>query len=226
MAERRYTEEEVAEIFQRATEAQHGDVRRLPSGDGTTLEALQEIGREVGIAPELIARAAHSLDRGGQPIKRRFLGLPIGVGRTVELERRLSDAEWERLVIDLRETFDARGVLRQDGAFRQWTNGNLQALLEPTETGHRLRLRTIKGSAYALMMSGLGMLGIAGLALVKALVSGFGVAELSSVAVLVALAGGLFGVGALQLPTWSRTREHQMEEIAARLTSSVRPPDE
>jgi hypothetical protein len=225
MTERRYTEDEVAEIFQRATEAQHGGVRRLPSGEGTTLDALQEIGREVGIAPDLIAQAARSLDRRGQLTKRRFLGLPIGVGRTVELERRLSDEEWERLVIDLRETFDARGRLRQDGAFRQWTNGNLQALLEPTEKGHRLRLRTIKGSAYALMMSGLGMLGVAGLALVKALVSGFGVAELSSVATLVALAGGLFGFGALQLPGWARTRQRQMEEITARVAASVSPPE-
>jgi hypothetical protein len=225
MTERRYTEDEVAEIFQRATEAQHGGVRRLPSGEGTTLDALQEIGREVGIAPDLIAQAARSLDRRGQLTKRRFLGLPIGVGRTVELERRLSDEEWERLVIDLRETFDARGRLGQDGAFRQWTNGNLQALLEPTEKGHRLRLRTIKGSAYALMMSGLGMLGVAGLALVKALVSGFGVAELSSVATLVALAGGLFGFGALQLPGWARTRQRQMEEITARVAASVSPPE-
>jgi len=31
----------------------------------------------------------------------------FGVGRTVDLERRLTDAEWDQLVVDLRETFDA-----------------------------------------------------------------------------------------------------------------------
>jgi hypothetical protein len=69
----------------------------------------------------------------------RAAGLPIGVGRTVELDRPRSDSDWERLVADLRETFEARGMVRYDGPFRQWTNGNLQALIEPTPSGHRLR---------------------------------------------------------------------------------------
>ena len=42
--------------------------------------------------------------------------------------------------MDLRGTFDARGSVREDGFFRPWTNGNLQALLGSTESGHRVRL--------------------------------------------------------------------------------------
>ena len=225
MSERRYSDGEVAQILQRATEVQHHDLRQLPSAEGTTLKALQDIGREVGIAPELIAQAAHALDHGGRPTTRRFLGLPIGVGRTVDLDRRLTDAEWERLVVDLRQTFDARGTLRQDGAFRQWTNGNLQVLLEPTDSGHRLRMRTIKGNARALMVSGLGMAGITVAALVGALSGGLVASEVSSVATLATLAAGLLGGGAVQLPRWARTRERQMEDISERLASSVNPPE-
>ena len=225
MSERRYSDAEVAQILQRATEVQHNDLRQLPSAEGTTLKALQEIGREVGISPELIAQAAHTLDHGGRPTTRRFLGLPIGVGRTVELERRLTEAEWERLVVDLRQTFDARGTLRQDGAFRQWTNGNLQVLLEPTEQGHRLRMRTVKGNSRALMTGALGMLGITVVALVNALGGGLVASEVSSVAALAAMAAGMFGSGAVQLPRWARTRERQMEEIAERVASSVSPPE-
>ena len=143
MTERRFNEAEVAAIFERATEAHHAGQRQLPSGEGMTLAQLQEIGREVGISPEQVAEAANAIDRVGSPTARKFLGLPIGVGRTIELDRRLTDDEWERLVVDLRETFDARGVLRHEGSLRQWTNGNLQALLEPTATGHRVRLRTM-----------------------------------------------------------------------------------
>src|SRR5437870_10699022 len=99
--------------------------------------------------------------REGRATTRRFLGLPIGVGRSVDLDRALSDPEWERLVADLRDTFDATGRMRQDGAFRQWTNGNLQAVLEPTDIGHRLRLRTGKGDAVAFLMGGLAIGGLA-----------------------------------------------------------------
>lgn len=132
MTERRYSEAEVTAIFERAAEAQQSARRQLPAGEGMSLAQLQDIGREVGIPSELVDQAARSLEREGQPASRKFLGLPIGVGRTIELGRKLTDEEWERLVVDLRETFDAKGRVRYDGPFREWTNGNLQALLEPT----------------------------------------------------------------------------------------------
>jgi hypothetical protein len=174
MTERRYTELEVAAIFEQATEAQQTSRKQLPPGDGLTLSYLQEIGRDVGIPPELIERAAKSVALPIRTASRTFLGLPIGVGRTVELDRRLSEQDWERLVVDLRETFDARGTLRYDGPFRQWTNGNLQALLEPTETGHRLRLKTLKGDARAMMAGGVGVLGAGIASLIAMVLSGGG----------------------------------------------------
>jgi hypothetical protein len=57
-------------------------------------------------------------DQGGAA--RTILGLPIGVARTVNLNRRLTDQEWEHLVVQLREVFNAAGITRSDGSFRQW----------------------------------------------------------------------------------------------------------
>ncbi len=88
MTERRYSEEEVAAIFERAAEAQQTARRQLPPGEGMALADLQEIGREVGFPPELVAQAARSLEQVGRPASRTFLGLPIGVGRTVRSPRR------------------------------------------------------------------------------------------------------------------------------------------
>lgn len=227
MTERRFNEAEVAAIFERAAEAQQTGQRQLPSGEGMTLSELQEIGREVGFSPELVAQAAKGIDRGGRPTSRHFLGLPVGVGRTIDLDRKLSDEEWERFVVDLRETFDARGTLRHEGSFRQWTNGNLQALLEPTATGHRIRLRTVKGDAFGLIVGGLGMLGIASAALIAAVLRG-GVGDagmLSSLGFLATMGAGMFGIGALRLPGWARLRRRQMEDVAARvaLVASSQP---
>jgi hypothetical protein len=223
MTERRYSEDEVAAIFKRAAEAQQTARRQLAAGEGMTLAELEAIGKEVGIPAELVAQAASALDVPGAVTSRRFLGLPIGVGRTVQLGRVLTEDEWERLVVDLRETFDARGTIRHEGSFHQWTNGNLQALLEPTETGHQLRLRTVKGDSRRLMSIGLAFVGVAGVTLLTKWVTG-GVADVVSSMVMLGAMGTLaFGVGALRLPGWARLRARQMEGVAARLALESTP---
>jgi hypothetical protein len=226
MTDRRFNEDEVAEIFRQATEAQQqAPQRHLSSGEGLTLAEIQEIGQQVGIAPELVVRAATSLATAGTETSRSLVGFTIGVGRTIELDRKLTEAEWEQLVVDLRETFDARGTVRQDGSFRQWTNGNLQVLLEPTPTGQRVRFRTVKANARALITGGLIT---AGLAAAMALVGVIGGAHnnMAIAANMAAIAAAELAIGAMQLPGWARLRRKQMEEVAQRLATaqSLLPP--
>src|SRR5262245_34338687 len=135
MPDRRYSDEEVAEIIARASEKEQETRTRLQPAQGLTLAELQKIGTEAGIAPELIAQAARSLDIAPAPAPPVFLGLPLGAARTVRLERKMTEAEWEQLVVTLRETFNARGVIRIEGSFRSWSNGNLQCLVEPDGEG-------------------------------------------------------------------------------------------
>ena len=114
--ERQYNEDEVAAIFKQATADQKSAQPQLPPGGGLLLAELEEIGKEAGITPEYIARAAASLDRIGPiPSPAKAFGVPISVARTVELPGPLSDQAWHRLVADLRETFQATGEVRQEG---------------------------------------------------------------------------------------------------------------
>ncbi|HEX6317179.1 MAG TPA: hypothetical protein VFZ73_20050 [Gemmatimonadaceae bacterium] len=223
MSERRYTDEEVAEIFARASETEQATRRALPASEGMTLAQLQEIGREAGLAPELVAQAARTIDQPRPPAPPVFLGLPIGAARTVRLERRMTDDEWERLVVDLRETFNARGVVRIDGSLRSWSNGNLQALVEPDGDGQRVRFRTVKGTARPFMFMGLGMMGGA-LATFLAATFGGGVSPaeaLASVGTLGGVGAVFFGYAALPLRSWARLRQRQMDELAERLTTML-----
>jgi len=220
MTERRYNEEEVRLIFERAAEAQQAVRRQLPAGegaDGVSLADLRAIGREVGIPDELVDQAARSLERPGHPTTRTFLGLPLGVGRTIDLGRKLSDEEWDRLVVDLRETFDARGRVHKEGGLKQWTNGNLQALLEPVPGGDRLRLKTTKGNSRAMMGFGAMMVSVSVAMMVTAALGGSLAEAVQGFGVLLATGAGMFGVGAAQLPMWARERRRQMEAVAARL---------
>ena len=227
MSERRFNEAEVAAIFERAAEAQQPGLRgSSSSADGMTLAQLQEIGRDVGIPAESIALAAQSIGKVQPSTSRTVLGLPLGVARTVNLDRKLSDEEWERLVVDLRETFEARGTVRTEGSLRQWTNGNLQALLEPTATGHRIRLRTIKGDALGMIAGGVGMLGLSATLLITAAARGAlgDKGMLMAMTFLGVMGVGMFASSAIRLPGWAKTRRKQMEEIAARLAASTTTP--
>ena len=217
MAERRYNDKEIAAIFRAAAEGPQGAPGDASSDEGLTLADLQAIGKEVGLPAEAVAGAARALDVRQAAASRTLLGLPIGVARTVDLQRRLTDAEWERLVVQLREVFNARGSTRSDGSLRQWTNGNLQVLLEPTATGHRLRFGTMHGGARAAIGMGFTMVGITATLGIASAVGGYFGDAMSSMAIL--LAGGLAMIvgGALRLPRWARLRGRQMEALAAQV---------
>jgi hypothetical protein len=221
MAERRYNDKEIAAIFRAAAEeGPQSPQREVARDEGLTLAELQSIGTEVGISSEAVAQAARAVDVRVGAASRTFLGLRIGVARTVNLNRRLTDEEWERLVVQLREVFNARGRTRSDGSLRQWTNGNLQVLLEPTETGHRLRFRTTHGAARASIGAGLAVLGVTAIVAVSGAIWGTLGDAGSGIALMAAAGVGMIASGALRLPRWARLRERQMEALAARITSS------
>ena len=212
--EPRYREDEVREIFERAAVLAEGSARG--SSDGLTLSELQAIGRDVGLAPDRIAEAASALElrRGALP-RQTVLGLPVSVGRTVELPRAPDDREWEVLVAELRQTFRARGKERSSGGLRQWTNGNLFAFIEPSESGYRLRLGTTKGDGTALTYLGAGAVAVA---IILTLLSMLIPLEQGFPDLLMLALGGAAAIGynALRLPPWAAEREAQMEHIAAR----------
>lgn len=220
MSERRFSEEEVAEILKYAVEAQDSSTSLTAPNTGLTFAELNEIGREVGISTEAMQQAVRRVEHNAQPT-RTFLGFPIGVSRTVDIDRKLTDDEWDRLVADLRETFDARGVVRHEGSLRSWSNGNLHVLLEPTATGQRLRLRTLKGSARGLVTGGIVMLGAgAALLTISAVAGALGDRGfLTSVGTLMTGGIAMFGVGSFGLPAWAKLRQRQMDEIAERITA-------
>ena len=111
MTDRRYDDDEVAEIFRKAAEGPQSlptpsgerrgdDARRIP-GDRTRGRAVaggRGERREVDDGSAAGRRAEVYLDAD----RRRA---------TIELQRRLTESEWEQLVVRLREVFNARGAV-------------------------------------------------------------------------------------------------------------------
>jgi hypothetical protein len=222
--ERTYGEEEVAEIFKAAAAQRGTGSSALATTDGFTLAELQAIGAEVGLAPERVAEAAAAVDVRRGALARKDLGMPVSVGRSVELPRAPTDLEWEMIVADLRETFGARGRPGSRGDVREWTNGNLHAYVEPTPTGHRLRLRTVRANAVALNRMGAASLVMALVALVMLALSGALPEAIFGPLVLSLMGGGALTFNALRQPGWAQEREVQMEEVAARALAMLATP--
>lgn len=222
MSERRYDDDEVREIFDRASElaadTRAGDSE--PGGQtGMSLAELQSIGAEAGIDPALVARAATSLDQtrleADAPV--RLLGVPVSAAHVVDLPGRLDDEDWDQLVVRLRDHFQARGTVLHEGTLRSWSNGNLQVLMEPTRTGYRLRMRTLSESIRGRLLGGTIML-----LFLVVLVSTVGLIGDLTIAKLAALVGIMGGTGVtftgsalLDSRRWTALREEQFREIGA-----------
>lgn len=224
MSERRYSDEEVRRIFDTAAEAR-GLARESDGGGGggggLTLPELQEIGREVGLSPERIAQAAGSLQTAPAKLpSRKLLGMPLSVGHVVELSRAPTDAEWGVLVAEMRQVFGARGHMEASGGFREWGNGNLHALVEPTAEGARLRFGTLKGSARPLTLTGLAF---AAFALVTFVLRMLVPDAFVSLPVVLWGVGGtiMAGTSLLRLPGWAREREEQFRYLGERAQALI-----
>ena len=224
MTERRFSDAEIAQIFERAAS---GHVFQVTAAEGMTLAELQSVGQEVGIPAEQITRAALSLRPSEAQPTERFLGMTTGVRHTVHLARKLTDEEWERFIAEVRETFNTRGTMTSEGSLKQWSSGNLQVLLEPTDKGHRVRFMTVKGNAPWTVSGGLVLTAVGVIGEMTAVLTGVAhdVGLIASFGVVGAIGLGAVATTALRLPSWVRTRQDQMEELGARVSAmALKPP--
>jgi hypothetical protein len=221
--ERTYSDDEVTRIFDLA--ASPAALTRPAASDeaGLTLDELKAVGKEVGIEPARISEAALALDtvRGALP-RGTSWGMPVSVGRIIDFPRPVTDDEWSRIVDELRNTFAARGVVASRHGVREWGNGNLRAYLEPTESGHRLRLTTRKGGAVALNWLGAGAFAT-GLTILTVILTTGASPVRFELPMLWSIGAGIFALTSnlLRLPRWARDREGQMEHIANRMRGIV-----
>ncbi len=229
MSERRFDDDEVREILDRATEIREtpalpaSAAARAEPGHGLTLRDVQEVAAEVGISPERVAEAAQALlvDRAALPAPRTSFGVPISVAHAVRLPRMLDPDEWDRFVVRLRDTFEAAGEVRTEGSLQTWSNGHLQVLLEPLDEGARLRFQSLDNDSKQYLDGGLAM-GVSGLllaAFMGILSAGAGkpipMALFGIMAGLPAVGAGMWAVGRAKAAKWLPRRDEEFHRLGA-----------
>lgn len=150
MSDRTYSEREVAAIIERAAHAQKRDTD--PDAPGLTLAEIERVGREAGLDPVLLRRAAAEVDAGllsgeatrpGSDIAERWVDAPLRPGA------------WEDAVAMLRLRIGApvgaaadTGVL---GDTREWVHTAPMGVkttvsVSPREGGTRIRVMMEDGA--------------------------------------------------------------------------------
>lgn len=161
MAEPRYDEDEVRKILARATEVRPESSpgatdTGLPAprpNRGLTRRELEEIGEEAGIPASRIADAVAEvdLDRSLESSEDTHLGVAFRSSHDVRIPRLLTESEWDKLVVQLREAFDTQGAVSSEGSLRSWSGGQVTVMMEPLSEGARLRFESEDGSSKSLV---------------------------------------------------------------------------
>ena len=224
--ERRYQDHEIRQILDLAIREGEAPAQTVPGIDGLTLGELQEVGREVGLAKNRITQAVAAFEAHAVARPRgTTLGLPTAVGSIVTLPRSPLDREWELLIAELRTTFGGKGVVTSYGGLREWSHGTVHAFVEPTETGHWLRLADTNMTTVGGMALG-GLLLAFALLIFVILLGKDDPGVKFAVPVFFSLIGGSLVAGTVvALPRWAREQEKRMEHISSRATSLLAEPE-
>lgn len=189
--ERTYSEQELALILRRAVELQDRPAAgRVPSREeGFSLQEIQAIAREVGLHPDVVARAAATLTRE----KRSGLARVVGGAASHELEytadREISPEEFAEIVDLIRKATGRHGEVNEVLGGLEWqTTGSeltsIHVTVRPRDGRTNVRIASKQGKEAFLTywLSGVSWFILMGIAA--------GILEPTAAAEVVALASG------------------------------------
>jgi hypothetical protein len=214
MTERRYTDQEVTRLLQRAADL---DRDSTPSGiaRGLSLTELREIAAEAGIDPRAVTRAAGELTTTSST---RTAGAVLGaspvVRRTAAVPARLGPEALGRLVDVVDAEVPAQGTVGEALGTVRWTSSNRflsrQVVLQPGEGETVMRVEERFTDRLRAVLHGLPAAYGGGLALVAATEA---VAAGAVPAAAIAVAGAAAGFG-LGRAIWNVVRGRSTRRVA------------
>ena len=149
-AKRRYSEQELGMLIQRATELQAEHETAVHHH--LTLQEIEQIAAEIGVDPQHLRAAARELAVGQQPdVRRGFWGGPFYATHEAVVEGVLTEAQWAQMVLEMERALGTSGKVRAIGPARTWEHtlkdmGTVLAgtHLSVTPTDGEVSIRTAK----------------------------------------------------------------------------------
>lgn len=130
---RLYSDQEISAILKRAGEMQA--TQSPEESHGLSLDELQQIAKEVGLDPRIVAAAAAELEHSGVESKASgLLGAPTSMYIERVLPGEIDDAMMPEVAAKIGKAFGMVGRSGQVGRSLEWTHGSEQMHLQVTVT--------------------------------------------------------------------------------------------
>jgi hypothetical protein len=230
---RRFNEEEVALIIKRAAELQQTEDVADEPANALTLTEVEQIAKEAGIDPDLIRRAAQSLDR-PEAVNRPspWAGAPTRLVFERVVDGEISPDDYEQLVDTIRRTIGDNGIPSVLGKTLSWTTRsdarrrgnsrhvdvNIVARRGVTTIRVDEELRNLAGPLFGGLVGGGGG-GTTGITM------GIGMGHFHSVPIAAMMwlgtAGGFYLLARAIFGYQARKRESQLRDLIGRLEEQV-----
>ncbi|MDH3497533.1 MAG: hypothetical protein OER21_12295 [Gemmatimonadota bacterium] len=230
-SDRRYTDQEVALVLQRAAEIEERRAESTAAARGLSLRELHEIARDVGLSPAVIDEAVMAIEAGARPRGASLLGAPLSGKAVRGVPTRLDDDAVRRLVGIVEEQVDVTGTVTEALGTVRWTSipsghkfaGTVQVSVSSGGQETQIQVvqrypRGLRAILHFLPGAWGGLLG-AGLAASGAL------APLAVVGVGAAAAALGVGIGRAVWQTLARRRDRLVHTIATELVAAAGPEE-
>ena len=226
-SDRRFTDQEVALVLQRAAEIEE---RRSTSasGRGLTLGELRDIAREVGLSPDVIDEAVAAVRTGGRPRGGSLLGASLSNKVVRGVPGRLDEDDLQRLIGVIEDRVDATGTVTEALGTVRWTSiGRGHKFDRTTQVSLTAADRETQIQVVQRYPSGLRAI-LHGLPTAWGAMIGGAIAASAAVIPVVGIGIGLggaalgLGIGRSVWQALARKSAREVERVAGELTEAAR----
>lgn len=226
--DRRFTDQEVALVLQRAAEIEERRATAFPA-KGLRLAELRDIAREVGLSPDVIDEAVGTLHVGSRPSAGTLLGAPLSTKVMRGVPGRLDQEAMQALVRLVEDRVEATGTVTEALGTVRWTSvgrghkfdrtTQVSFVSKPDETQIQVVQRYPSGLRAVLQLVP-GLWG-AGIGFGVAAGAG-GISTATGVGIVAAVAAVGTGLGRAIWTGLARRNAREVERVADELVAAAR----
>jgi hypothetical protein len=226
--DRRFTDQEVAQVLQRATEIEERRATTSPA-TGLSLAELRDIAREVGLSPDVIDEAVGALQARGRTPGASVLGAPLSSKVVRGVPGQLSEQSLQGLIRLLEDRVEATGTVSEALGTVRWTStGRGHKFDRTTQVSFHSKSDETQIQVVQRYPSGLRMVLHALPALWGGMIGGGvaasagGISTATAMGIALASVGLGLGIGRSIWTGLARRNAREVERVAEELVSSAR----
>lgn len=223
-SDRRYTDQEVALVLQRAAEIEEQRSSGPSEARGLTLHELHEIAREVGLSSAVIDEALTALQTRPRSKGGSLLGAPLSYKTIRGVPHHLGDEAFQRLIRVTEDCVDVTGTVTHALGTVRWTSmssGHKLTQVSLSSSKDETQIRVVQRYPAGLRAILHFLPGAWGAALGAAIAASLGVASIGTIGIGVGAATLGIGIGRSIWQMLARRSERQVEKVATALVAAA-----